>query len=208
MSNAQAGTEQDVVDVLTADHHEIATILVELESRQGSAEHRRRLADVLIAELVRHAVAEEMYVYPAARRALPDGDQLAEHEIAEHAAAERTLKELEPLDPSSARFEPLISHLTKTIRHHVREEEAELFPRLRAAVAHEELVELAERVQAAKRHLPTRPHPGTPDHPPANRLLHPGAGLVDRIRDALSGRPTTLAELADPQDSELADPRG
>ncbi|MEU7983055.1 hemerythrin domain-containing protein [Micromonospora sp. NPDC049081] len=199
MSNAQATTGQDVVDVLTADHHEIETIFAELESRQGSAEHRRRLADVMIAELVRHAVAEEMYVYPTARRALPDGDQLAEHEIAEHAVAERTLKELEPLDPSDARFEPLISHLTKSIRHHVKEEEAELFPRLRAAVAHEELVELADRVQAAKGHLPTRPHPGAPDHPPANRLLNPGAGLVDRIRDALSGRPTTRAELHDQQ---------
>ncbi|MBB1246923.1 hemerythrin domain-containing protein, partial [Streptomyces durbertensis] len=34
----------------------------------------------------------------------------------------------------------------------------------------------------------TRPHPGMPDKPPANRLLAPGAGLVDRARDALSGR--------------------
>ncbi|MFI9643272.1 hemerythrin domain-containing protein [Micromonospora sp. NPDC051925] len=200
MSNAQATTGQDVVDVLTADHHEVEAIFVELEARQGTAEHRRRLVDVLIAELVRHAVAEEMYVYPTARRALPDGDQIVEHEIAEHAAAERTLKELEPLDPSEARFEPLLSHLTKSIRHHLKEEEAELFPRLRAAVAREELVELADRMQAAKRHLPTRPHPGTPDHPPANRLLNPGAGLVDRIRDALSGRPTTMAELHGEQD--------
>ncbi|GHJ10476.1 hemerythrin [Micromonospora humidisoli] len=200
MSDPQATTGRDVVDVLTADHHEIEAIFVELENPQGTAGHRRRLADVLIAELVRHAVAEEMYVYPTARRALPDGDQLAEHEIAEHAAAERTLKELEPLDPSDARFEPLISHLTKSIRQHVREEESELFPRLRAAVAHEELVELADRVRAAKGHLPTRPHPGTPDHPPANRLLNPGAGLVDRIRDTLSGRPTTRAELHDGQD--------
>ncbi|MGC4810695.1 hypothetical protein ACLQ29_09235 [Micromonospora sp. DT228] len=42
---------------------------------------------------------------------------------------------------------------------------------------------------------PTRPHPGAPDHPPANRLLAPGIGLVDRIRDALSGRPSSMDEL-------------
>ncbi|MFY7066141.1 hypothetical protein ACOQFV_09790 [Nocardiopsis changdeensis] len=35
---------------------------------------------------------------------------------------------------------------------------------------------------------PTRPHPGAPDTPPADRLLAPGAGLIDRMRDALSGR--------------------
>ncbi|WNM41434.1 hemerythrin domain-containing protein [Micromonospora halotolerans] len=188
-------TERDVVDVLTTDHHEVEAIFVELESRQGSPEHRRQLADVMIAELVRHAVAEEAYVYPAARKALPDGDQLAEHEISEHADAERTMKELESVDPSDPRFDELLTHLTATIRHHVQDEESDLFPRLRAACAREELVELAGKVEAAKKSAPTRPHPAAPDHPPANRLLAPGAGLVDRMRDALSGRPTSLKEL-------------
>ncbi|MGS2615550.1 hemerythrin domain-containing protein [Micromonospora sp. LZ34] len=198
MTKAQT-TGQDVVDVLTADHREVETLFVELESRQGTPEHRRQLADVVIAELVRHAVAEEMYVYPAARKALPDGDQIAEHEIAEHSDAERTMKELESVDPSDPRFDELLAHLTGTIRHHVQDEESDLFPRLRAAVAREELVELAGKVTAAKKAAPTRPHPAAPDRPPANKLLGPGAGLVDRMRDALSGRPTSMAELRDRQ---------
>ncbi|MGW4152544.1 hemerythrin domain-containing protein [Micromonospora chersina] len=188
-------TERDVVDVLMTDHREVEAIFVELESRQGTPEHRRRLADVVIAELVRHSVAEEAYVYPAARKALPDGDQLAEHEISEHADAERTMKALESLDPSEPRFDELLTKLTATIRHHVREEESDLFPRLRAACAREELVELAGKVEAAKKSAPTRPHPAAPDHPPANKLLAPGTGLVDRMRDALSGRPTSMREL-------------
>ncbi|MFG3703471.1 hemerythrin domain-containing protein [Micromonospora sp. NPDC047670] len=193
------GTGQDVVDVLTADHREVEALFVELESRRGTPEHRRQLADVVIAELVRHAVAEEMYVYPAARKALPDGDQVAEHEISEHSDAERTMKELESLDPSEPRFDEVLAHLTRTIRHHVKDEESDLFPRLRAAVAREELVELAGKVEAAKKTAPTRPHPAAPDHPPANKLLGPGAGLVDRMRDALSGRPTSMAELREKQ---------
>ncbi|MFG3600330.1 hemerythrin domain-containing protein [Micromonospora chersina] len=188
-------TERDVVDVLMADHREVEAIFVELESRQGTPEHRRQLTDVVIAELVRHSVAEEAYVYPAARKALPDGDQLAEHEISEHADAERTMKELESLDPSEPRFDELLTKLTATIRHHVQEEENDLFPRLRAACAREELVELAGKVEAAKKSAPTRPHPAAPDHPPANKLLAPGTGLVDRMRDALSGRPTSMREL-------------
>ncbi|MGB2568921.1 hemerythrin domain-containing protein [Micromonospora citrea] len=192
-------THQDVVDVLMADHREVEAIFVELETRQGTPERRRQLADVVIAELVRHSVAEEAYVYPAARKALPDGDQIADHEITEHADAERTMKELESLDPSDARFDELLAHLTSTIRHHVQEEESDLFPRLRAAVAQEELVELAGKVQAAKKSAPTRPHPTAPDHPPANKLLAPGTGLVDRMRDALSGRPTSMRELREKQ---------
>ncbi|MEV4540681.1 hemerythrin domain-containing protein [Micromonospora echinaurantiaca] len=199
MTETQTAAGQDVVDVLTADHREVETLFVELETRQGTPEHRRQLTDVVIAELIRHAVAEEMYVYPLARKALPDGDQLAEHEISEHADAERTMKELESLDPSDPRFDPLLTHLTSTIRHHVQDEESDLFPRLRAAVAREELVELAGKVTVAKKAAPTRPHPAAPDHPPANRLLNPGTGLVDRMRDALSGRTTSTAELRDRQ---------
>lgn len=195
MTNAQTTTGQDVVDVLMADHREVEGIFVELESRQGSPEHRRQLADVVIAELVRHSVAEEAYVYPAARKALPDGDQIAEHEISEHADAERTMKELEALDPSDPRFDELLTQLTAAIRHHVQDEESDLFPRLRAAVAREELVELAGKVEKAKKAAPTRPHPAAPDHPPANKMLAPGTGLVDRMRDALSGRTTSMAEL-------------
>ncbi|MGN9774577.1 hemerythrin domain-containing protein [Micromonospora sp. H33] len=195
MTNPQATTGRDVLDVLITDHREVEVLFVELENRQGTPEHRRHLADVVIAELVRHSVAEEMYVYPTARKALPDGDQIAEHEISEHADAERTMKDLESVDPTDPRFDELLAHLTRTIRHHVQDEECDLFPRLRAAVAHEELVELADRVEAAKKAAPTRPHPSAPDRPPANKLLAPGTGLVDRVRDALSGRPTTMTEL-------------
>ncbi|MGV9210946.1 hemerythrin domain-containing protein [Micromonospora sp. RB23] len=199
MSSPQSTGDQDVVDILVADHREVETLFVELETRQGTPEYRRQLADVVIAELVRHAVAEEAYVYPTARKALPDGDQIADHEIVEHADAERTMKDLEAVDPSDPRFDELLAHLTSTIRHHVKDEENDLFPRLRAATAREEMVELAGKVTAFKKIAPTRPHPSAPDHPPANKLLAPGTGMIDRMRDALSDRPTSMDELRERQ---------
>ena len=138
-------------------------------------------------------------MYPIARKALPDGNEIADREITEHADAERTMQELESADPSEPRFDELLDQLTSIVRRHVAEEEKELFPRLRAATAREELIEVAARVTAIKEIGPTRPHPGSPDHPPANKLLAPGIGLVDRLRDALSGRPTAMDELRDKQ---------
>ncbi|MEU4527292.1 hemerythrin domain-containing protein [Micromonospora ureilytica] len=199
MTNPATADDHDAVDILVADHREIEAVLVELATRRGTPEHRRHLVDVVIAELVRHSVAEEAYVYPIARKALPDGNEIADREIAEHADAERTMKELESTEPSDPRFDELLAQLTSTVRHHVADEEKELFPRLRAATAREELVEAAARVTAIKEIGPTRPHPGSPDNPPANRLLAPGIGLVDRLRDALSGRPTSMDELRDRQ---------
>ncbi|MGC5305558.1 hemerythrin domain-containing protein [Micromonospora zamorensis] len=199
MTNPQIADDQDVVDILVADHREVETIFVELETRQGTPEHRRQLVDVVIAELVRHTVAEETYVYPTVRKALPDGDEIADHDITEHADAEQAMKDIESVDPADPRFEELLTHLTSTIRHHVQDEENELFPRLRAATAREELVELAGKVTAFKKIAPTRPHPNAPDHPLANKLLAPGTGMIDRLRDALSDRPTSMGELREKQ---------
>ncbi|MFG2715499.1 hypothetical protein ACGFX2_33865 [Streptomyces goshikiensis] len=50
------------------------------------------------------------------------------------------------------------------------------------------LDELGDKVRRAKAMGPTRPHPSAPSTPPANKLLAPGVGLVDRARDFVTGR--------------------
>jgi hypothetical protein len=64
------------------------------------------------------------------------------------------------------------------------------FPELRSRVPQEELVELAGKVESAKKLAPTRPHPGTPNNELFHKLIGPGVGLVDRLRDKLTGRAT------------------
>jgi hemerythrin superfamily protein len=186
----------DVVDVLVQDHHDVENIFAELEKPGGSPQRRRDLTHVVIAELVRHSTAEEQYLYPAAREFLPDGDKIADHEIAEHARAEEVMHQLMKLDATDDSFNHLLAKLISEIRHHVREEEAELFPRLREACDRATLVELGSKVLAAERLAPTRPHPAAPDTPPLNKLAAPVMGAVDRALDALTNRPTHPADLA------------
>ena len=188
-------TAHDVIDILITDHREVETLFTELETGTGTPEHRRDVADVIIAELVRHAVAEEMYVYPTARKVLPDGDQVAEHEIREHAEAEQIMNDLDGLDPTDPKFDADLTQLMSVIRHHIQDEETDLFPRLRQGCSTEELQELGRKVEAAKKAAPTRPHPSAPDRPPFNKLLGPGTALVDRLRDALSKRATSPDDL-------------
>lgn len=179
---------KDMVDQLIEDHREVEDLFRQLESRQGSPEHRRQLANVMTSELVRHSVSEEQYLYPTARNVLDDGNKLADHELAEHAKAERTLKELEGVDASDQRFDSLVDEVIADVRHHIDEEETDLFRRLRQRCSHAELRELGIQLAAAKKTAPTRPHPNAPDTPPANKILAPTAGLVDRVRDVLTGR--------------------
>ncbi|GAA3204059.1 hemerythrin domain-containing protein [Nonomuraea helvata] len=182
-------TQQDVIAVLVKDHREVEQMFSKLEHMKGGiSDEAKTLAEQVVIELVRHSVAEEEYLYPAVRKHVPGGDEIADHEIAEHSEAEETMKRLEALEPGDDDFWPTTELLMRQIRHHLQEEEGDLFPKLRAACPPEQLVELGEKVQRAKKLAPTRPHPSAPDTPPANKLLAPGAGLVDRVRDALSGR--------------------
>jgi hemerythrin superfamily protein len=179
--------DPDVIDELTSDHREVTSLLDSIGTTTDPAE-KRELADIAITELVRHAVAEEMYVYPAMRENLPDGEEVVEHDTEEHKELERTMKQLEGVDATDPRFEQLVGELRSELRHHVEEEEREQFPKFRERVPHDQRVELREKVEKAKKLAPTRPHPDAPRSPLFHKLVGPGVGLVDRARDKLMGR--------------------
>jgi hemerythrin superfamily protein len=184
---ADQRSDLDVVDELTTDHREALEILDRLGTTLDP-EERRDLADTVIGELVRHSVAEEMYVYPAMREHLPDGREVTEHDAEEHKELERVMKELESTATGDPRFDELVADLAEKLRHHVHDEEDEQFPRLREQLPRETRVELREQVDRAKKLAPTRPHPDAPNAELFHKLAGPGVGMVDRMRDKLSGR--------------------
>jgi hemerythrin superfamily protein len=186
---AQPTTGTDVVDELTRDHREVTALLDEL-LETNDPETRRDMADTAITELVRHSVAEEMYVYPAMRDHLPEGDKEVEHDVEEHKELERTMKELEGCDANDHRFMELVRQLRGQLHHHATDEENEQFPQLRAQVPHEQLVKMREQVETAKKVAPTRPHPAAPNNAVFHKMVGPGVGLMDRVRDKLAGRTT------------------
>jgi hemerythrin superfamily protein len=181
--------DQDVVDILTTDHHEVLDLLQQIKITTD-AEERRDLADTVISELVRHSVAEEMYVYPAMKKYLPEGDEAVDHDVEEHKELEQTMKKLESVDAQSGEFAQLLGELEDILRDHVSDEENEQFPELRVQVPREELIEIGGKVENAKKLAPTRPHPSAPNSEVFHKLVGPGVGLVDRLRDKLTDRST------------------
>jgi hemerythrin superfamily protein len=180
-------SQRDVIDILTTDHREVLELIGQIRQSDNRVE-RRELTDILITELVRHSVAEEMYVYPAMREHLPDGKEAVEHDVEEHKEIEVLLKRLEDVDPLEDPFMDLINSLEEVLRDHVEDEEVEQFPKLRNAVPGSELVEIGEKVEKAKRLAPTRPHPNAPNNELFHKTVGPGVGMIDRLRDKLTGR--------------------
>jgi hemerythrin superfamily protein len=177
---------QDVVDILTADHHEVLALVGQIAT--ADAAQRRDMADTVIAELMRHSVAEEMYVYPAMREHLPDGESQVQHDTEEHQQLEEVMKELEGVDSADPRFLEVLGRLEAVLRDHVTDEERDQFPMLRARLSSEQLIEMARKVETAKKAAPTRPHPAAPHSEMFHKLVGPGVGMVDRLRDKLTGR--------------------
>ena len=186
-----ADRQRDVIEILTQDHREVEEMFHELEELRGRTSdedraRRKTLVDKATIELVRHAVAEETQVYPAVKEKVSDAE--AERAKREHAEAEKTMKELERLDPEDPAFDEQLGTLMREIRTHVAEEEGVMFTHMRQVFSQEELEKLGGRVDAVKKVAPTRPHPMTPNDATVRLAVGPAASLFDRLRDAVSGR--------------------
>ena len=103
-------------------------------SSENADKTRRRLVDKMISELSVHAAIEEQFLYPAARREVPGVESDVLEAMEEHHVAKWLLSELDGLDPTDERFTPKVTVLIENVRHHVKEEEHELFPELRSAM--------------------------------------------------------------------------
>jgi hemerythrin superfamily protein len=180
--------EGNVIAELTADHREVEELFGQMQGLPAGDRRRRDVADKFTIELVRHSVAEEMYLYPAVREHVEGGPAMADKELADHQRVEELLKQLEGLSPDDQEFDTLVVRVIAEVGAHVKDEEERLFPALVDACSQEQLSKLGDQVRRAKKAAPTRPHPSAPDTPPANVLMGVGAGLVDRARDLLSGR--------------------
>ncbi|WP_033825594.1 hemerythrin domain-containing protein [Kitasatospora sp. MBT63] len=178
----------NVIEELMTDHREVEEMFGRLRAMTGRGQELRDLIDEVTIELVRHSVAEEEYLYPAVRKHIRGGDSLADREIEDHSQVERMLKQLEEMDTDDAGMGPLLQQLMDEVSAHVQDEEENLFPKLSLACSGDTLNDLGNKIRRAKAMAPTRPHPSAPDTPPANKILAPGAGLVDRARDLVTGR--------------------
>jgi hemerythrin-like domain-containing protein len=188
-----AGQQRDVIEVLERDHREVEQMFVELESlRGGSTEdamsRRKALTEQVTIELVRHSVAEEVLVYPQVEDKVSAEE--AKHARQEHAEAEETLQRLEKLDADDPGFDDELATLMAEIRHHIDDEEGQMFMHMRQVIDADELRKLGSRVEAFKKVAPTRPHPNVPNEPLPRMAAGPAASLFDRMRDLATGRGT------------------
>lgn len=174
--------------LLTQDHRTVDDLFTRFEELPaGGSEEKILIVQEIIKELSIHASIEEQVLYPVIRDEVPDGESLHQEALQEHEEVKNVLADLDGVAPDDSGFDGKVTSLIKDVRHHVEEEESELFPRLREAISAERLHQMGEAMDKAKKTAPTRPHPKAPSTPPGNVVAGPVAAVVDRARDAARG---------------------
>jgi hypothetical protein len=115
--------------ILRDDHKKVKQLFKEFEDAK-SEKQKKRIVSEAILELKIHTAVEEEIFYPAvAEQADEEEDQLLVDEaIEEHAAAKRLMEELEGMEPGQERYDAKFIVLSEMVKHHIEEEEAEMFP--------------------------------------------------------------------------------
>lgn len=127
--------EGNAIEILIADHENVRRLFDEYEELvddDADEEDRQALAEEICAMLTVHSMLEQEIIYPAAREAVDDQDQLDEAEV-EHQNIDDMIAQIQEMDPSEELYDAKVKVLSELVEHHVREEEDELFPKLEAS---------------------------------------------------------------------------
>lgn len=139
----------NAVEMLKEDHRVVEDLFTQVENTPPS-KHAALFVKIK-GELDTHAHIEETVFYPAVKKAgKKDLVDIILEGIEEHMQIKMFLKGIAALTPKAERFEPKLKVLMEDTRHHVKEEEREMFPMVEDQMSAETLEKLGEKMEAAK----------------------------------------------------------
>lgn len=140
---------QDALDLLREDHEKVQSLFEEYEETDDNRS-KKRIADTILNELIIHTKLEEEIFYPAVREAIDDDDLMDEAEE-EHHTAKLLIAELEEMEVGDEHYDAKITVLGESIQHHVKEEESDMFPKVKRSDI--DLLDLGEQMTERKQEL-------------------------------------------------------
>jgi hemerythrin superfamily protein len=140
---------KDAIALLKADHEAVSHLFAEYEKTRSAANKKALVAEICTALGV-HAQIEEEIFYPAVKAALKDKLLVPEATV-EHAGVKDLIAQLEGVEPDGEMYDAKVKVLSEYVKHHVKEEQSEMFPKAKASSL--DMVELGARMAARKDEL-------------------------------------------------------
>ncbi|MGV1008251.1 MAG: hemerythrin domain-containing protein [Dermatophilaceae bacterium] len=145
----------DAIVLLKADHKDVERLFKEFEKAGTTAQRKGQIAEEVSTLLTTHTHVENEVMYPQVRELLPDLEDDILESYEEHHVVDVLLEELAPLGPDDEAFEPKFTVLMENVRHHVKEEEDEWFPKVRDGLSRTQLQQIGASILALKGTTPS-----------------------------------------------------
>ena len=126
-SKSQEASASSVTDMLRKDHKKVKGLFEEFEQAEDTTT-KQRIVETALTELEVHSKLEEELIYPAIRAEVGD-DDLMDEALEEHHVVHGLLGELKKMKTSDERYDAKFTVLAENVRHHIKEEESEMFPK-------------------------------------------------------------------------------
>lgn len=141
------------LELLATEHRKVEALFQRYdEEKEEGDESRRELAQRICKELTEHTRLEEEIFYPWLRENLDaESADLIDEALVEHASAKDLIAQIESARSVDETFDARVKVLGEYVRHHVREEENEIFPQV--AGDQDELDELGQEMHARRAEL-------------------------------------------------------
>jgi hemerythrin superfamily protein len=121
---------QDAIALLKQDHRMVEALFDEFEEADES--EQSTLATRICQMLTVHTQIEEELLYPQAKEAFgEEEDEMVYEAQIEHGSAKELIAKIEAGTPEDEEFKPLVKVLSEYVKHHVKEEEKQMFPALK-----------------------------------------------------------------------------
>ena len=128
----------NAIELLRTQHEEAKGLFKKIEKAED--DEKLDLFEQLADALAVHATIEEKQFYPATKNARTE--EMLQEAVEEHLAAKRIIADLLEMTPDDPQFDAKIAVLKEQVEHHIEEEEAELFPKVRRMFKADELEDL------------------------------------------------------------------
>jgi hemerythrin-like domain-containing protein len=122
---------ENAIAMLKEDHTEVKALFNEFEKASTTISTKQEIAADALMKLKIHASIEESLFYPALRQEMEDEEGLMDEADEEHHVAKILIAELEQMSGNEEHWEAKFKVLAESVRHHIKEEEGEIFPQAR-----------------------------------------------------------------------------
>ena len=125
----------NAIDLLKRDHRQVEELFDQYEKAKDDSNKaaRQELAGRICAALSLHAQIEEEIFYPAMRRGGKDAKELVDEAAVEHQSVKDIIGRLQNASPEDPLYDAGVKVLSEYVKHHVKEEENEMFPDAKSA---------------------------------------------------------------------------